>query len=66
MASFPMLLSMLKQVLTQPSLAIGLTEHFLVHDGQIASDSSLIAICTTPIQRLIWFGWNKTLLVNPR
>ena len=56
MASFPMLLSMLKQVLTQPSLAIGLTEHVLVHNGQRASDSSLIAICTTPIHRLIWFG----------
>jgi hypothetical protein len=66
MASFPMLLSMLKQVLTQPSLEIGLTEHLLVHNGQRPSDSSLIGICTMPIHRLIWFGWNKTLLVNPR
>jgi hypothetical protein len=51
MASCPMLFSVLKQVLTKL---------LLVHDRQRASDGLLVAICTTPIHRLIWFGWNET------
>ena len=66
MASFPMLLGMLRQVLILPSLEKGLTKHPLVHDRQRTSDNLLVAICTTPIHRLIWFGWSKTWLVDPR
>ena len=66
MASSPMLLSVLKQVLTRPSLVIGLIKLLLVHDRQRASDGLPVAICTTPIHRLIRFGWNETQLVDPR
>ena len=53
MASFPMLLGMLRQVLILPSLEKGLTKHPLVHDRQRTSDNLLVAICTTPIHRFM-------------
>jgi hypothetical protein len=48
-----MLFSMVKQVLTQLSLVVGLTKHLLAHDRQRASDTSLVVIFTTPIHRWI-------------
>lgn len=46
-------LSMSQQALTEPSLAIGSNKDLLAHDRQRASDSSLVAIYTTPSQRFI-------------
>ena len=60
------LLNMSQQALAESFPATGPTKHLLAHDRQRASDGSPVAICTTPIRRLIRFGWNKTQLVDPK
>jgi hypothetical protein len=54
MTYFTMLLNVLKQALTKPSLMKGSTK-CLVHHEETIFDAELFAICKTPIHRLIRF-----------
>jgi hypothetical protein len=57
MAYFIMLLSVLKQALTKPSLMKGPTKRLVDHEER-TFDAELFAICKTPIHRLIRLCWN--------